>query len=201
MSTVALLAEVKCLGIKLWVEGEKLLCEPASALPAELKASLKEHKAEVKAALQAESRAIPATVDEVRCWIGCLREMGCIIRPADGVPVIDWPLSVDTPGRQREWEANIEKIAAVLEAEEERRAIQEVEWAAEQQHGPSASSPHRLIGCGFPAYPPSPAVPAALLQTNARCPKGCGRFVLPELRNETGDLCWPCAAAENKARS
>ena len=48
----------------------------------------------------------------------------------------------------------------------------------------------RLIGNGFPPYPPSPKPPASIIDTSVYC--RCGNKVLPELRTITAGVCWPC---------
>jgi hypothetical protein len=49
-----------------------------------------------------------------------------------------------------------------------------------------------LIGRGYPGRP-TPQPPASILDTRTKCPKCRTRFVLPELRYQTGDLCFTCA--------
>jgi len=48
----------------------------------------------------------------------------------------------------------------------------------------------RLIGNGFPPYPPTPKPPASIIDTSVYCE--CGNKVLPELQSITAGVCWDC---------
>jgi len=59
----------------------------------------------------------PPTPDQIQFWLDCLRETGCEIALVDGAPWIRWPAGIATPGRLRDWQANLDTITAVLESE------------------------------------------------------------------------------------
>jgi hypothetical protein len=67
----------------------------------------------------------PPTPDQIRFWLDCLRESGCQVALVEGAPSIRWGAGIATAGRLQDWQANLDTIAAVLEADEERLAIQE----------------------------------------------------------------------------
>src|SRR5687767_13605514 len=123
MSAATLIAEAAQLGITLWAEGTSLRFRPKGAMTKELAERLTVNKADFIHALERTCKSPshpPRAIspDEAAFWIACLREAGCRIELDAGVPKIEWTDALATPGRVRDWEANIGLLKAVLEAEQ-----------------------------------------------------------------------------------
>ncbi len=83
--TIDVLEEVRALGVEVIPHGDKLVIRPASKVPPELKARLRERKAEVLAALRESTAPRPAT-----CAASCYEvEPGrWIHHPWDGCTIV-----------------------------------------------------------------------------------------------------------------
>jgi TubC N-terminal docking domain len=64
--TIGVLEELKAIGVEVIPQGDNLLIRPASKVPPELKQRLREHKAEVLAALTAKATLAGVTQFECR---------------------------------------------------------------------------------------------------------------------------------------
>jgi hypothetical protein len=190
MTPAEILSETARRGIRLWADGSTLRFYPKKEMPPFLASELKGSKAAVLAALMGaadEPNTVLASSDEIGFWIGCLRDAGCRIELLDGIPAIEWSADQSTPGRLRDWQANLPQITAVLQAE-----------AAAQQ--PAQTVPvRRLIENGFtPRYTNSPPESIRAMPTVV-CPRCTARPVLRELREMTGGHCYPCWEAEARS--
>jgi hypothetical protein len=87
MQTVEILATLKQLGITAYTKGDRLICEPGSKLPPDLKPEIREHKAEI-VGLLLRGQSAPRSVVDMQSLLGRDVAVGFYKPPGKGQPKV-----------------------------------------------------------------------------------------------------------------